>query len=231
MLRPDKLFATTIAVLLSTVLAAPAALADPPGYAPAKGRRAQQQQPYYAGYDSRRGNCNGDDVGTVLGAIGGGAIGSQVAKGDNQVIAIIAGAAIGGVLGHQIGRAGDPGCNGRGYPAGRAGVPIRGYYPQRDYRPVYYPAPRQVYYPAPRQAHYPAPRQAYAVPSRRPVYVVTPQRPVYAVGNPRHGYAVAPHRQDDRHDNSYRQDDRHDKNCRRDPRRQGDRGKHGNGCG
>ena len=117
----DKFSKTIIVLIFSTVLAAPAALADPPGHAPAYGHRARQQQPYYyPGYDVRRGNCNGDDVGTVLGAVAGGAIGSKVAKGDDVMIGTIVGAVIGGVLGNQIARSGDPGCDSRSYQPGRA---------------------------------------------------------------------------------------------------------------
>jgi hypothetical protein len=139
----------TVAALLVATLAAPAALADPPAHAPAHGWRAKHQ-PYYVtydrydpryGHDRRGGSCNGDDVGAVLGAVGGGLIGAKVAKGDNKVVGILTGAAIGGVLGHEIGRSGDPDC-GRSYRDGRHAVPVRGYYPATR---GYYPTPRQVY--------------------------------------------------------------------------------------
>jgi len=182
MLRQIRPASTAIALLLGTVLAAPAVQADPPGHAPAHGWRAQQQPAYYAGhgadhryygYASASGVCNGDDVGTVLGAVAGGVIGSNVAKGDDRAIGALIGAVFGGVIGHQIGRAGDPACN-------RVGIPVQGYYPSANY--------------------YPAPRPVYVVPNRRPAYVVTAPRPVY----------TARYRQPDyRHDDYRGNQDRH----------------------
>ncbi len=45
---------------------------------------------------------SGIGAGAVLGAIIGGAAGSNVGSGDNRTVAIAAGAAAGGVIGHQI---------------------------------------------------------------------------------------------------------------------------------
>lgn len=176
----EKLVARTVAVLLAATLAAPAAVANPPAYAPANGWRAQQQ-PYYtvydrygriAGYDARRGSCNGDGVGAVLGAVGGGLIGGEVAKGDNQMIGILTGAAIGGLLGYQIGRSGDPDC-GRPSGVGRYSVPVQGYYPTV---PGYYASPAPAYgVPVRRPAYVPNnARRVYTVPVRHPVYGTTP---------------------------------------------------------
>jgi hypothetical protein len=216
MSRQQKYPSTAIVLLLGTLLAAPAALAGPPVHAPANGWRAQQYQPYYAGhrddrqyygYRSARGNCNGDDVGTVLGAVAGGVIGSNVARGDDRAIGTIVGAVLGGVIGHQIGRAGDSDCNGRPVPLGRAGVPVQGYYPRGSYQQGYYP--QQVYYPPP--------RPIYVVPNRRPAYVVTVPRRTYA----------APHRQPDHRADRRHDDHRGNQDHRRDDRTRGDGDKRG----
>ena len=98
MFRRDKLVSRTLSVLLSAIIAAPTALADPPAHAPAHGWRAKQAQPYYVGYDGhhwsrdygvREGRCDRDEVGAVLGAVAGGAIGSTVAQGDQRIVAIL----------------------------------------------------------------------------------------------------------------------------------------------
>lgn len=98
---------------LATLLAMPAALADPPAWAPAHGRRAKDAG-RYAGYSGREwqrdygvveGRCNTDEVLTVLGAVAGGVIGNRVADREDRVIATVAGAIIGGVIGNRIGDA------------------------------------------------------------------------------------------------------------------------------
>ncbi len=51
--------------------------------------------------------CGGgprEDMGTVVGAVAGGAIGNQFGKGDGKVVATIAGILIGGIVGSDIGR-------------------------------------------------------------------------------------------------------------------------------
>ncbi len=51
--------------------------------------------------------CGGgprEDMGTVVGAVAGGAIGNQFGKGDGRVAATIAGIVIGGIVGSEIGR-------------------------------------------------------------------------------------------------------------------------------
>jgi hypothetical protein len=174
MFRQIRPASAAIALLLGTVLTAPIVHADPYGRPPPPA--------YYAG-----GHCNGDDVGTVLGAVAGGVIGSNAAQGDAKVAGTVFGALLGGVIGHQIGRASDPDCNGRYVAAGRVAVPVQGYYPP----PAYY-AP---------------PRPAYVVPYRGPAYVVPPPRRVYAAPYPPPGYRTG-HRDDDRHGNRHRQDDR-----------------------
>jgi len=137
MFRRDKLVSRTLSVLLSAIVAAPAALADPPAHAPAHGWRAKQAQPYYVGYDGRHwsrdygvreGRCDRDEIGAVLGAVAGGAIGSTVAQGDERIVAILAGAVIGSVIGHEIGRQidnSDRGCIGHTLELGQAGQPVR----------------------------------------------------------------------------------------------------------
>jgi len=111
MLRHCKMLAPTLIFLVSTVMSAPPALADPPPYAPAHGWRAKHD-PYYVGftgrhwnddYGIRQGRCDRDRVGTVLGAVVGGTVGSAVGSDDNRLIAILAGAAIGAIIGHEIG--------------------------------------------------------------------------------------------------------------------------------
>ena len=112
MLRHRIMLTATMAFLISMVLSAPAALADPPAHAPAHGWRAKHD-PYYVGYTGhhwnddygiREGRCDRDRVGTVLGAVVGGAVGSTVGSGDNRLIAILAGATIGAIIGHEIGQ-------------------------------------------------------------------------------------------------------------------------------
>jgi len=137
MFRRDKLVSRTLSVLLSAIVAVPAALADPPAHAPAHGWRAKQAQPYYVGYDGRHwsrdygvreGRCDRDEIGAVLGAVAGGAIGSTVAQGDERIVAILAGAVIGSVIGHEIGRQidnSDRGCIGHTLELGQAGQPVR----------------------------------------------------------------------------------------------------------
>ena len=86
--------------------------ADPPSWAPAHGWR-RQHDPYYTGYTGRKwdsdygviaGHCDRQAIGTVLGATVGGAIGSQVGKGDGKAVATVLGAVIGGVVGAKIGK-------------------------------------------------------------------------------------------------------------------------------
>ncbi|MCF6199381.1 MAG: glycine zipper 2TM domain-containing protein [Hyphomicrobiaceae bacterium] len=51
--------------------------------------------------------CGGgprEDMGTVVGAVAGGAIGNQFGKGDGRTVATIAGILIGGIIGSDIGR-------------------------------------------------------------------------------------------------------------------------------
>jgi surface antigen len=97
---------------LCALLALPA-VADPPPWAPAHGRRAKDGS-LYAGYSGREwsrdygvlgGRCNTEEVLTVVGAVAGGVIGNRTASPENRAIATLAGAIIGGVVGNRIGDA------------------------------------------------------------------------------------------------------------------------------
>jgi surface antigen len=88
------------------------ALAAPPDWAPAHGFR-HKHDPAYEGYSGRHwdddfgvrtGSCNRAQIGAVLGAVAGGAVGSQVVKGDDPAAAIVVGAVIGAAIGAEIGR-------------------------------------------------------------------------------------------------------------------------------
>jgi len=109
-------FSRTLAVLAlaAGVLAISAprnSYADPPPWAPAHGKRKKGDD--YTGYNGKKwkrdygvleGRCNREAVGAVLGGIAGGAIGSQVGKGENRQIAIVLGTIAGAVIGAEIGR-------------------------------------------------------------------------------------------------------------------------------
>lgn len=101
-----------IATGVALALAMPAALGDPPPWAPAHGWRAKHD-PLYLGYTGRKwgrdygvldGRCNRQAVGVVLGAAVGGAIGSQIGNGDGREVATIVGSVLGAVVGAGIGR-------------------------------------------------------------------------------------------------------------------------------
>ena len=105
------LIAAAMAALIACLALPPAVMADPPSHAPAHGWR-KKNDPYYVGYTGhqwsddygvREGRCDRDRVGTALGAVVGGAIGAAASDGDNQLIAILAGATIGAIIGHEIG--------------------------------------------------------------------------------------------------------------------------------
>ena len=95
------------------ILCAPA-LAGPPDHAPAHGRRAKEAAYRgYAGhewredYGVRGGRCRTDVVLGTAGAAVGGIIGAQIgrdASPEGRAVATIIGAAAGGVIGAQIGR-------------------------------------------------------------------------------------------------------------------------------
>lgn len=99
--------------LLALLIALPCvALATPPSWAPAHGWRTKND-PTYAGYSGRHwsddygvrsGRCNRAEVGAVLGAVAGGAIGAEAGKGDQRTVAIVVGTVIGAAIGAEIGR-------------------------------------------------------------------------------------------------------------------------------
>jgi surface antigen len=133
MFRYARLLAATAA---TAMLAAPTALADPPAHAPAHGWRAKHD-PHYVGYTGNQwerdygvsgGECDRDEVGTVVGAVIGGAVGSTVGTGDSKLIAILVGSAIGAVIGREIGRdmdSSDRACIGHALELARDGQRIR----------------------------------------------------------------------------------------------------------
>jgi len=111
MSRYPGLSAAIMALLVSFAVATPVALADPPSHAPAHGWR-KKHDPYYIGYTGyrwsddygiRAGRCDRERVGTVLGAVAGGAIGAAVSDRDDRLIAILAGATVGAIIGKEIG--------------------------------------------------------------------------------------------------------------------------------
>lgn len=99
-----------VAAVLAAALGLPAtATADPPPWAPAHGWR-KQHDPEYVGYTGHKwvhdygileGTCNREAIGAVLGGVVGGAIGSTIGDGNGRMVAIIAGTAIGAVVGTQ----------------------------------------------------------------------------------------------------------------------------------
>lgn len=115
--------------LTITLPIAPSAYADPPPWAPAHGWR-KKHDPYYVGYSGKKwgqdygvikGECNWQEVGTVLGGVVGGAVGASVSKKGNKAIAIIVGSVLGAVIGNQIGKTvdqNDRGCVGHALELG-----------------------------------------------------------------------------------------------------------------
>jgi surface antigen len=110
-MKIQPLAAAAVAALIACLALPPAVIADPPSHAPAHGWR-KKNDPYYVGYTGRHwpddygvrsGRCDRDRAGAALGAVVGGAIGAAVGGGDDQLIAILAGATIGAVIGHEIG--------------------------------------------------------------------------------------------------------------------------------
>jgi len=146
MLSHREMLSATLTLFLSLSFGAKAAFADPPPHAPAHGWRAKHDA-YYVGYTGRHwnddygireGRCDRDRVGTVLGAVAGGAIGSAVAKDGDRLIAILAGATIGAIIGHEIGDDMDDrdrACFGHSLELLGDGRPVRWYGGSRD---VYY---------------------------------------------------------------------------------------------
>ena len=102
---------TALLIVASFVAWAAPALAQPPAHAPAHGWR-KKNDPYYVGYTGRHwerdfdissGNCNRQEIATVVGAIAGGVIANRVAD-EHRTVATIVGAIAGAAIGNRIGR-------------------------------------------------------------------------------------------------------------------------------
>lgn len=118
------------------ILASGVVLADPPDHAKAHGWR-KKHDPSYVGYTGREwerdygiiaGKCNRKEIGTVVGAALGGVVGSQVGDGDGRTVAIIVGSVLGGIIGREIGRDlddGDRACMGHALELAKVGQPVR----------------------------------------------------------------------------------------------------------
>lgn len=110
---------TAILAAIAVVAIPAAALADPPPWAPAHGRRARQAPVYEAERQPRliradehlwrgddgRYHCRRSDgtTGLVVGAAAGAIVGNRLASGD-RTLGTVLGAAGGGLLGRQIDR-------------------------------------------------------------------------------------------------------------------------------
>ena len=99
------------ALLCVSIFAGVPALSDPPDHAKAYGWR-KKHDPRYVGYTGREwerdygvreGSCHRKEIGTVVGAVAGGAIGSQIGDGNGRTVAIIVGSVLGGLIGREIG--------------------------------------------------------------------------------------------------------------------------------
>lgn len=114
---------TGAAILLAA--AAPAAMAQTP--------YQSQTASQYDGYCYVKKGSN--TTGTVVGAVAGGALGSQVSK-NEKGLGTIAGAVLGGVIGNQVDKRNDTCLNGE-YYSYQNGSYLPGYAPD-DYNIVYY---------------------------------------------------------------------------------------------
>jgi surface antigen len=106
-------FSKAIGLMLVACLTMSAsAWGDPPDHAKAHGWRKKHDARYvgYTGggwerdYGVLEGSCHRKEIGTVIGAVAGGAIGSQVGDGDGRTVAIIVGSVLGGLIGREIGK-------------------------------------------------------------------------------------------------------------------------------
>ncbi len=93
----------------SLTLAAPPAMAVAPHQPHAYARAARHHDHHGYAYhrrsaeSCRRARHRSANTGTVLGVIGGGVIGSQLAGGGSRTLGTLIGAGAGGVIGHQVG--------------------------------------------------------------------------------------------------------------------------------
>lgn len=126
----SRLYFSSAAAVLTLLITFPAP-ADPPAHAPAHGWR-KKHDPEYVGYtgtkwerdyDVASGRCNREEIGAVLGAAVGGAVGSRSSD-EHRAVATILGVAIGGLLGAKIGREldeEDRACVGHAFEIGASG--------------------------------------------------------------------------------------------------------------
>lgn len=134
--RPSMKSLRLAALALAGLMALPeAVLADPPPWAPAHGWRRKQGEQYvgYAGtrwdrdYGIIAGRCDRQAIGAAAGAVIGGAIGSQVTRGDNRAVATVLGAVIGSVIGAKVAAdmdEGDRACIGHSLELGAANAAV-----------------------------------------------------------------------------------------------------------
>jgi surface antigen len=127
--------AARLAVLAALACAAPA-WADPPPHAKAHGWR-KKNDPTYVGYMGKAwpqdygvisGRCQSDVILGVAGAAVGGVIGSQIGDGASRTVAILTGAALGAIVGSSIGRQldkGDEACIGHALELAPPGQAVR----------------------------------------------------------------------------------------------------------
>jgi surface antigen len=133
--------ATVSGIVAALVIAwsAPAA-ADPPAHAPAHGWRAKQagRVPYArhvghsgatweADFGILSGNCNRQEIATVVGGITGGLIANRVADSDNRTVATLIGAAAGAFIGNRVGKRlddADEACIGHALELGKTGQTV-----------------------------------------------------------------------------------------------------------
>jgi surface antigen len=120
---------------LALALAAPVG-ADPPPHAKAHGWR-KKNDPTYIGYTGKTwpqdygvisGQCQTDVILGVAGAAVGGVLGSQIGDGAGRTVATIAGAALGAIVGSNIGRQldqGDQACIGHSLELTPSGQAVR----------------------------------------------------------------------------------------------------------
>ncbi|CAL4866866.1 hypothetical protein MMA231_01111 [Asticcacaulis sp. MM231] len=103
------------------------------------GSTAAQAQSQYQNSSEYDGYCyvkkGSNTTGTVVGAVAGGALGSQVSK-NERGLGTVAGAVLGGVIGNQVGKSNDRCLNGE-YYSYESGYYQPGYAPD-DYNVVYY---------------------------------------------------------------------------------------------
>jgi surface antigen len=81
--------------------------AGPPPWAPAHGYRRKNQPVYAAPYGINVGSCYREQVGQVIGGVGGALLGSQIGQGSGKIAAVAGGALLGVLVGGSVGRSMD----------------------------------------------------------------------------------------------------------------------------